>query len=73
MLGVATEEEAAAAIATWGAVDLETAVHAAGGVGAAARTTAQWRAEVGNRRPLTEHVDLAPAPPRPPVARGCST
>lgn len=65
VLGVATEDEAVAAIATWNAVELETAVHDAGGVGAAVRSTAQWRATAGDPPPLLEHADLAPAPPRP--------
>jgi hypothetical protein len=65
VLGVAAEDEAAGAIATWPAVELETALHAAGGVGAAVRTAAQWRAAAGEPPPLVETADLAPAPPRP--------
>ena len=65
VLGVASEAEAPAAIATWRAGELETALHTAGGVGAAVRTAAQWRAEVGDPPPLVESSDLAPAPPRP--------
>jgi hypothetical protein len=65
VLGVATEDEAPAAIATWRAVELEAALHAAGGIGAAVRSTAQWRAEAGDPPPLVERADLAPAPPRP--------
>jgi len=65
VLGVAAEDEAAAASAGWNAVELEAALHAAGGVGAAVRTTAQWRAEAGDPPPLVESSDLAPAPPRP--------
>ncbi|MDN5860101.1 MAG: CoA transferase [Pseudonocardia sp.] len=65
VLGVATEEEAPAAIAAWNAVELETALHAAGGVATAVRTTAQWRATAGEPPPLVEQADLAPAAPRP--------
>ncbi|MGI5129153.1 CoA transferase [Pseudonocardia sp. CA-107938] len=65
VLDAATDEEATAAIAAWPAVELETALHAAGGVGAAVRTTAQWRATVGEPPPLVEHADLGPAAPRP--------
>ena len=41
------EAEAPAAIAQRGAVELETALHAAGGVGTAVRTEPGWRALVG--------------------------
>ena len=47
------------------AVELETALHAAGGVGAAVRTEAQWRAVAGPPPPLVEQRDLSPAAPRP--------
>jgi CoA-transferase family III len=66
VLDCAEEEgDAPAAIAEWKAVDLETALHAAGGVGAAVRTEAQWRAAAGPPPPLVERRDLAPAAPRP--------
>lgn len=65
VLGVATEEEAAAAIATRNAVELETALHEAGGIGAVVRTREQWRAAAGDPPPLVEQRDLAPAAPRP--------
>ena len=64
VLGCA-EAEAPVAIARRDAVELETALHAAGGVGAAVRTEAQWRAATGSPPPLVERRDLAPAPPRP--------
>jgi hypothetical protein len=62
------EAEAPAAIAQHGAVELETALHAAGGVGAAVRTEPGWRALVGPPPPLVEHVELGPAPARGPPA-----
>ena len=68
-----TEADAPAAIAQRGAVELETALHAAGGVGAAVRTEPGWRAVVGPPPPLVEHVVLGPAPARAAAARGCST
>ena len=64
VLGCA-EGDAQAAIAEREAVELETALHAAGGVGAAVRTEAQWRAVAGPPPPLVEQRDLAPAAPRP--------
>jgi len=64
VLGCA-EAEAPVAIAERDAVELETALHAAGGVGAAVRTEAQWRAAAGPPPPLVERRDLAPAAPRP--------
>jgi hypothetical protein len=64
VLGCA-EGDATAAIAEREAVELETALHAAGGVGAAVRTEAQWRAVAGPPPPLVELRDLAPAAPRP--------
>lgn len=64
VLGCA-EGDASAAIAERNAVELETALHVAGGVGAAVRTEQQWRAEAGPPPPLVERRDLAPAPPRP--------
>ncbi|SHK24725.1 CoA-transferase family III [Pseudonocardia thermophila] len=65
VLGAAREEDAAAAIAGWRAVDLEEALHAAGGVAAAVRTADAWWAEFGAAPPLVERIDLAPAAPRP--------
>lgn len=58
-------DEAAAAIASWKAVELETALHEAGGVGAAVRTRQEWRAVTGTL-PLVEHQVVGPAEPRPP-------
>ena len=70
VLGCA-EADAQAAIAEREAVELESALHEAGGVGAAVRTEAQWRAVAGPPPPLVEQRDLAPAaaPPRPTAAR----
>lgn len=54
------------AIAGWSAVELESALHDAGGVAAAVRSEAQWRtARPEPALPLVERHDLAPAPPRP--------
>lgn len=64
VLGCAIED-ARAAIAEREAVELETALHAAGGVGAAVRTEAQWRATAGPPPPLVESRELGSAPPRP--------
>ena len=64
VLGCA-ESGAQAAIAQREAVELETALHAAGGVGAAVRTEAHWRAVAGPPPPLVELRDLAGAAPRP--------
>jgi CoA-transferase family III len=64
VLGCA-EGDAPAAIAERKAVELETALHAAGGVGAAVRTECQWRAETGPPPPLVELRDLVPAARRP--------
>jgi crotonobetainyl-CoA:carnitine CoA-transferase CaiB-like acyl-CoA transferase len=58
-------EDAPAAIAQREAVELETALHAAGGVGAAVRTEAQWRAAAGPPPPLVERRELGPAAARP--------
>ncbi len=58
-------EDARAAIAERKALELETALHAAGGIGAAVRTEAQWRAAAGPPPPLVEHRDLGAADPRP--------
>ena len=65
MLGCAGAD-APAAIAGWGAVELEDALHAAGGVGAAVRTRAQWAAATGPPPPLVERHALGPAPARSP-------
>lgn len=56
---------ASAAIATWKAVELETALHEAGGVAAAVRTREEWRAVAGDPPPLVEHRVLGEAAPRP--------
>lgn len=60
-----TEDRVPAAIAERGAVALEDALHAAGGIGAAVRTAAQWRETAGEPPPLVEHRLVGPAPPRP--------
>ncbi len=59
-----TTDGAPAAIAEWKAVELETALHAAGGVAAAVRTRADWRAQTPVP-PLVEHRVVGPADPRP--------
>jgi hypothetical protein len=64
VLGCA-EDEAPAAIAGRGAVELETALHAAGGVAAAVRTEPQWLAATGPPPPLVESRVLGAAAPRP--------
>ena len=72
MLGCA-ESEAPAAIAEREAVELETALHAAGGVGAAVRTEAQWRAAPGPR-PRSSSGATSPRPrPAPHDGCACST
>ncbi|OZM81101.1 CoA transferase [Pseudonocardia sp. MH-G8] len=65
VLGCA-EADAPAAIARRGAVELETALHAAGGIGAAVRTEQEWRAASGTPPPLVERRVLGPAAPRAP-------
>jgi CoA transferase family III len=57
-------DRAPAAIARREALELETALHAAGGVGAAVRTQTQWRTVAGPPPPLVERRDLGPAAPR---------
>jgi CoA transferase family III len=64
VLGCA-EADVRAAIAERGALELETALHDAGGVGAAVRTEAAWRAAAGPPPPLVERRVLGDAPPRP--------
>jgi hypothetical protein len=63
VLGCA-ESDVTAAIADRGAVELETALHEAGGVGAAVRTERDWWASVAPRPPLVEHRELGSARPR---------
>jgi hypothetical protein len=66
VLGCADDPDAVRrAVAERGAVELETALHDAGGVGAAVRTEGRWRAEAGPVPPLVEHRRLGPAPARP--------
>jgi CoA-transferase family III len=55
--------ELPAAVAEWPAVDLETALHEAGGVAAAVRTEQQWH-EITDPVPLVEQRIVGPAPPR---------
>jgi hypothetical protein len=64
VLGCA-EADAPAAIAERGALELEDALHEAGGVGAAVRTEETWRAAAGPPPPLVERRVLGAAPPRP--------
>lgn len=64
VLGCA-EEEVAAAIAARAAVELESALHDAGGVAAAVRTEDAWRATAGPPPPLVEHRVVGAAPARP--------
>jgi CoA transferase family III len=54
-----------AAVAGRGALELESALHEAGGVGAAVRTEQEWRAAAGPPPPLVERRRLGPAAPRP--------
>lgn len=58
-------DEVPDAIAGWVGVDLETALHAAGGIGAAVRTAQRWRAETGTPPPLVERRVVGDAAPRP--------
>jgi hypothetical protein len=60
-----TVEGARAAIAERQAVELESALHAAGGIGAAVRTEEQWRATAGPPPALVEQHELGAAAPRP--------
>lgn len=57
--------DVAAAVAHRGGQELESALHAAGGVGAAVRTEQEWRDAAGPPPPLVEHRVLGPAAPRP--------
>ncbi|QYN33059.1 CoA transferase [Pseudonocardia sp. DSM 110487] len=59
------EGDVPAAIAARGAYELESALHDAGGVGAAVRTEEAWRATAGPPPPLVERQVLGDAPPRP--------
>ncbi|HWM58554.1 MAG TPA: CoA transferase [Pseudonocardia sp.] len=60
------EADAPAVIAGRNAVELETALHRAGGVGAAVRTEPGWRTIAGPPPPLVEYQLLGPAPARRP-------
>ncbi|MHA6781405.1 CoA transferase [Pseudonocardia saturnea] len=60
-----TADEVPDAIAGRAGVELETALHAAGGIGAAVRTAQQWRAETGAPPPLVERRVVGDAAPRP--------
>lgn len=53
------------AIAERAGVELETALHAAGGIAAAVRTAERWRAETGAPPPLVERRVVGDAAPRP--------
>ncbi len=64
VLGCA-EADVPAAIAARGALELEAALHDAGGVGAAVRTANEWRASAGPPPPLVERRLLGEAAPRP--------
>ncbi len=59
------EDDAPAAIAERRGLELETALHDAGGVAAAVRTEAEWRAAAGPPPPLVERRLLGSAAPRP--------
>lgn len=62
-------DDVAAAAAHWRGGELETALHEAGGVGAAVRTEQDWVAHPAGRAaaalPLVDRRDLGDAPPRP--------
>lgn len=60
-----TPDEVPDAIAGRAGVELETALHAAGGIGAAVRTAQRWRAETGAPPPLLERRVVGDAAPRP--------
>jgi CoA-transferase family III len=60
-----SEADVPAAIAERGALELEAALHDAGGVGAAVRTEEAWRAATGPPPPLVERRTLGTAAPRP--------
>lgn len=60
-----TDADVPAAIAGRGAVELEAALHEAGGIGAAVRTEREWRAAAGPPPPLVERRLLGPAAARP--------
>lgn len=60
-----SEAQVPSAIAERTGVELEAAVHAAGGVAAAVRTQERWRAETGAPPPLVEQRVVGEAPPRP--------
>ncbi|MBW0114371.1 CoA transferase [Pseudonocardia abyssalis] len=60
-----TVEQAPAAIAERTGVELETALHEAGGVAAAVRTPEQWREQTGTTPPLVEQHVVGDAAPRP--------
>src|SRR5690606_41560424 len=57
--------DVAAAIAERGSLELEAALHDAGGDGAAVRTEEAWRAHAGPPPPLVRRRVLGDAPPRP--------
>jgi hypothetical protein len=59
------EADVPAAIAERGALELESALHDAGGIGAAVRTEEAWRAAAGPPPPLVERRVLGDAAPRP--------
>ena len=59
-------DDARAAIGEREAVELETALHEAGGVAAAVRTAAVWRETAGPPPPLVERRELGSAAARPP-------
>jgi hypothetical protein len=64
VLGCA-EDDVPAAIAEHAALELEAALHDAGGVGAAVRSEDEWRAVAGPPPPLVERRVLGAAAPRP--------
>jgi hypothetical protein len=65
VLGCGDPADVPAAIAERGSLELEAALHDAGGVGAAVRTEEAWRAHAGPPPPLVRRRVLGDAPPRP--------
>ena len=63
VLGCA-EQDVPAAITKRPGLELETAIHEAGGVAAVVRTDAEWLAAAGTPPPLVERRVLGSAPPR---------
>lgn len=64
VLGCAPDE-VPDAVAGRAGLELETALHAAGGIGAAVRTAQRWREETGTPPPLVQRRVVGDAAPRP--------